>query len=152
MRKFRKDRLQVIYCTAWLTTFSYIIKYLRISSYIRKPFLIFDFASCNWFHLNFLIKMRKISSAFWSVWKGFPDFRSVIIIRGIHSRLCNSSSVNSHPFLGIRWCGNRRASHLLHLTYGFIYCLAGGVQFTAGKIILQHLQIVEIGKNRKEAS
>ncbi len=28
-------------------------KYLRISSYIRKPFLIYDFA-CNRYHLNFL--------------------------------------------------------------------------------------------------
>ncbi len=28
----------------WLTASSYIVKYLRISSYIRKPFLIYDFA------------------------------------------------------------------------------------------------------------
>ena len=27
---------------------------------------------------------------------------------------------------GVRWCGNRRASHFLHLTYGLIYSIAGG--------------------------
>jgi hypothetical protein len=56
--------------------------------------------------------------------------------RHSQSSLLKLFSDFSHLILGIRWCGNRRASHLLHLTYGFIYCLAGGVQFTAGKIIL----------------
>ncbi len=50
LRKFRRDRLQ---SHIWLTASSYMIKCLRISSYIRKPFLIYDFATAN--HLNFLI-------------------------------------------------------------------------------------------------
>jgi hypothetical protein len=29
----------------WLTASSYMVKYLRLSSYIRKPFLIYDFAT-----------------------------------------------------------------------------------------------------------
>ncbi len=41
----------------WLTTSSYMGKYLRISSYIRKPFLIYDFATAPlWISLY----MRKI--------------------------------------------------------------------------------------------
>ncbi len=35
LRKFRRDRYHI-----WLTASSYMVKYLRISSYIRKPFLI----------------------------------------------------------------------------------------------------------------
>ncbi len=42
IRKFRWDRLQ---SHIWLTASSYMVKYLRISSYIRKPFLIYDFAT-----------------------------------------------------------------------------------------------------------
>ncbi len=38
-RKFRRDRLQ------GLTASTYMVKYLRISSYIRKPFLIYDSAT-----------------------------------------------------------------------------------------------------------
>ncbi len=38
-RKFRRDRLQR------LTASTYVVKYLRISSYIRKPFLIYDSAT-----------------------------------------------------------------------------------------------------------
>ncbi len=45
MRKFRREQLQ---SHAWLTASSIIYdyrRYLRISSYIRKPFLIYDFAT-----------------------------------------------------------------------------------------------------------
>ncbi len=42
MREFRRDRLQN---HIWLTASSYMVKYFRISSYIRKPFLIHDFAT-----------------------------------------------------------------------------------------------------------
>ncbi len=38
----------------WLTASSYMAKYLRISSYIRKPFLIY-YVLCNCSILNFLI-------------------------------------------------------------------------------------------------
>ncbi len=40
IRKFRMEQLQ---SHIWLTASSYMGKYLRISSYIRKPFLIYDF-------------------------------------------------------------------------------------------------------------
>jgi hypothetical protein len=38
IRKFRRDQVQRS------PQSSYMVKYLRISSYIRKPFLIYDFA------------------------------------------------------------------------------------------------------------
>jgi hypothetical protein len=41
IRKFIRDR---VHSHIWLTASSYMTKYLRISSYIRNPFLIFDFA------------------------------------------------------------------------------------------------------------
>jgi hypothetical protein len=62
IRKFRRDRLQ---SHIWRTASSYIVKYLRISSYIRKPFLIYDFATASiWISLY----MRKILFSFLSVW------------------------------------------------------------------------------------
>ena len=42
VRKFRWDRVQQSHI--WLIISSYMTKYLRIFSYIRKPFLIHDFA------------------------------------------------------------------------------------------------------------
>ncbi len=49
----------------WLTASSYMEKYLRISSYIRKPFLIYDFATASlWISLY----MRKIWFSFLSVY------------------------------------------------------------------------------------
>ncbi len=54
IRKFRMEQLQ---SHVWLTTSSYMWKYLRISSYIRKPFLVYDFATAPlWISLY----MRKI--------------------------------------------------------------------------------------------
>jgi hypothetical protein len=48
----------------WLTASSFMGKYLRISSYIRKPFLIYDFATAPlWISLS----MRKILFYFLSV-------------------------------------------------------------------------------------
>ena len=48
----------------WLTASSYLGKYFRISSYIRKPFLIYDFATAPlWISLY----MRKIWFTFLSV-------------------------------------------------------------------------------------
>ncbi len=48
----------------WLTASSYVVKYLRISSYIRKPYLKNDFATDpTWISLH----MRKISFSFLSV-------------------------------------------------------------------------------------
>ncbi len=49
MRKFssyiRKLRMEQLQSHIWLTAFSYMVKYLRISSYIRKPFLVYNFAT-----------------------------------------------------------------------------------------------------------
>ncbi len=42
IRKFWRDLLQ---SHVWLTASSHMVKYLRISSYIRKPLLIYDFAT-----------------------------------------------------------------------------------------------------------
>ena len=42
IRKFRREQLQSY---IWLTASSYMVKYLRISPYTRKPFLISDFAT-----------------------------------------------------------------------------------------------------------
>ncbi len=58
-RKFRRDRLQN---HIWPAASLYITKYLRISSYIRKPFLIYDLATdpiciskyCRWGKFYFL--------------------------------------------------------------------------------------------------
>ncbi len=62
IRKFRMEQLQ---SHIWLTASSYMEKYLRISSYIMKPFLIYDFATAPlWISLN----MRKILFSFLSVW------------------------------------------------------------------------------------
>ncbi len=48
----------------WLTASSYMGKYFPISSYIRKPFLIYDFATAPlWISLY----MRKILFYFLSV-------------------------------------------------------------------------------------
>ncbi len=41
IRNIRRDRVQ---SHIWLTASSIMTKYLRTSSYIRKPFLIYDFA------------------------------------------------------------------------------------------------------------
>jgi hypothetical protein len=57
----------------WLTASSYMGKYLRISSYIRKPFLIFDIATAPlWISLY----LRKILFSLLSVYYGLylPNF------------------------------------------------------------------------------
>ncbi len=62
IRKFRVEQLQNY---IWLTASSYIGKYLPISSYIRKPFLIYDFATAPlWISLY----IRKIWFYFLSVY------------------------------------------------------------------------------------
>ncbi len=59
IRKFRMEQLQ---SHIWLTATSYVGKYLRISSYIWKPFLIYDFATISlWISLY----MRKIYFLFY---------------------------------------------------------------------------------------
>ncbi len=48
----------------WLTAASYMVKYFRISLYIRKPFSIFDFATAP---LRISLFMRQIFFVFISV-------------------------------------------------------------------------------------
>ncbi len=65
LRKSRRDRLQ---SHKWLTASSYMTKYLRISSYTRKAFLIYDFATAPiWISLY----MRKIWFSFLPVYLHF---------------------------------------------------------------------------------
>ena len=45
--------------------------------------------------------------------------------KGTEGVICQNININISP-AGVRWCGNRRASHFLHLTYGLIYSIAGG--------------------------
>ncbi len=70
IRKFRMEQLQN---HTWLTASSYMGKYLRISSYIRKPFLIYDFATAPlWISLY----MRKLWFSFLSVYKWKAQWKS----------------------------------------------------------------------------
>jgi hypothetical protein len=61
IRKFRMKQLQ---SHIWLTASSYMGKYLRTSSYLKKPFLIYDFVTGPlWISLY----MRKVFFSFLSV-------------------------------------------------------------------------------------
>ncbi len=60
-KEVQKERLQSL---IWLTASSYMVKYLHISSYIRKAFLIYDFATD---HIWISLYMKKISFFFISV-------------------------------------------------------------------------------------
>jgi hypothetical protein len=70
----------------WLTASSYMGKYLRISSYIRKPFLVHDFATAP---LRISLYMRKIWFSFLSVYYLYLLF-FLLIILCLHPNL-------SHP-------------------------------------------------------
>ncbi len=61
---YRKSRVEQLRSHLWLTASSYKWKYLRISSYIRKPFLIYDFATAPLWISPY---MRKILFSFLSV-------------------------------------------------------------------------------------
>jgi hypothetical protein len=77
----RKSRSEQLQSHIWLTASSYMTKYLRISSYIRKPFLIYDFATVPiWIPTD----IRKILFSFLSVhqrwaWSQYNDDRSVVL-------------------------------------------------------------------------
>jgi hypothetical protein len=66
VRKFRMEQLQ---SHIWLTASSYMRKNLRISSYIRKPFLIHEFATAPlripyiWGKFDFLFYQCKNSDS-----------------------------------------------------------------------------------------
>ncbi len=62
IRKFRMEQLQ---SHIWLTASSYMVKYLCISSYISKHFLIYDFATAPLWISSY---MRKIWCSFLTVY------------------------------------------------------------------------------------
>jgi hypothetical protein len=67
MRKFTMEQLQ-LQRHIWLTASPYMVKYLRISSYIRKPSLIYDFATAPFW---ITLYMRKIRFSFLSQCSSF---------------------------------------------------------------------------------
>jgi len=79
-----------------------------------------------------------------------PSLPSVtsVPVRSIRSLPLPKLGLNNSCWnAGVRWCGNRRASHFLHLTWGLIYSIAGGVQFTAGIYFMMALPIFQLGSN-----
>ncbi len=81
----------------WLTASSYMGKYLCISSYIRKPFLIYDFATAPlWISLY----MRKILLSFLSVHSYYTTM--TILVNELHfvnpERAKLKNHCNSRPF------------------------------------------------------
>ncbi len=66
----------------WLTAFSYMVKYLRISSYIRKPFLIYDFATAP-FWISYIC--GKFEGGRWSYgpWPPVAYHERIIFNRGL---------------------------------------------------------------------
>ncbi len=70
--KFRMEQLQ---SHIWQMATSHMGKYFRISSYIRKPFLIYDFATAPlWISLH----MRKIWFSFLSVQSAYTRYERYI--------------------------------------------------------------------------
>ena len=47
----------------------------------------------------------------------------------------------------MRFCGNRRISHVLNLLWGMLYALCGAVQFVAGIYFMLDLPIFQLGSN-----
>ncbi len=87
LRKFSRDRVQ---SQKWLRASSYKSTYLCISSYIRKPFLIYDFAP-DVFWISFY--MRKISFSFLSVCT-YTDLFKNLVFPFFHER---TSWIKFHP-------------------------------------------------------
>ncbi len=96
IRKFSVEQLQSL---IWLTASSYIGKYLRISSYIRKPFLI-----CN----DFATAPLWISLYMRQIWFSFYQCRV------IGTKTTHLSSENEYAILYTEWeddlccCSRRR--------------------------------------------
>ncbi len=75
-KEIQRDRVQ---SHIWLTASSYMGKNLRISSYIRKPFLIYDFAPAPiWISLY----MRKVLFSFLSVYSETVIFKDQHVCMG----------------------------------------------------------------------
>ena len=55
---------------------------------------------------------------------------------------------NTHLFLtGIKFCGNRRISHIFNLLWGLVYSICGAIQFIAGIYFMLDLPIFQLGSN-----
>ncbi len=81
IRKFRVEQLQSHIC---LTASSYMGKYLHVSSYMRKPFLMYDIATAPlWISLH----MRKILFLFYQC-NGGGGLWSLLKIKKRQSHLC----------------------------------------------------------------
>ncbi len=65
-KETQKGSVAKSYMTNGLHKSTYLVKYLRVSSDVRKPFLIHDFATAP---IRISLYMRKISFSFLSVWK-----------------------------------------------------------------------------------
>ncbi len=50
-------------------------------------------------------------------------------------------------FAGLKFCANRRTSHVLHLVWGAIYSVCGVIQFVAGIYFMLQLPIFQLGSN-----
>lgn len=50
-------------------------------------------------------------------------------------------------FAGIKFCGNRRISHILNLLWGLVYSICGATQFIAGIYFMLDLPIFQLGSN-----
>ena len=59
--------------------------------------------------------------------------------------LRSANSSNVWPFFaGMRFCGNRRVSHVLNLLWGLVYALCGAIQFVAGIYFMLDLPIFQV--------
>ena len=48
---------------------------------------------------------------------------------------------------GIKFCGNRRISHIFNLLWGLVYSICGATQFIAGIYFMLDLPIFQLGSN-----
>jgi hypothetical protein len=101
--KFWVEQLQ---SHIWLTASSYMTKYLRISSYIRKPFLIYDFATASlWIPLY----MRNIFFSFVSVRSSLPPFPTLMQLPSRDYSILSPLPLSPHPDILHFLCGFRDA-------------------------------------------
>ena len=108
IRKFKMEHLQ---SHIWLTASSYMGTYLRISSYIRNPSLIYDFATAPfWISLN----IRKI-------WFSFLSVCTVLWIKGSLCLIYQGSFLNWR-----HWRGAARTWYksFQHSSFSYITCNA----------------------------
>ena len=72
-----------------------------------------------------------------------PVFIYIILMLGTYRFLIHLSI----SFTGIKFCGNRRISHVLNLLWGLVYSICGATQFIAGIYFMLDLPIFQLGSN-----